>query len=1134
MRFTPRLSRLALALSVGFSLTLPATLSLAQNAATASAANTAGSAYLRFPALRGDTLVFTSEGDLWRSSAHGGAATRLTTHAAEESRSAISHDGKWLAFSAAYEGPFEAYVMPLSGGVPKRISFEGSNAFVLGFTPQGDVLYSAQNQRGPNAQRVISVVNPVTLARRVLPLAEATEASLDDTGQILYFTRLGLAMSNDNAKKYRGGLAAQIWRFDLKKDSEATRLSQNHKGSDKQPMWWQGRVYFISDRDGSDNLWSMNPDGGDLRQLTRHKEWDVRNAAIDNGRIVYQLGADLHGFDLAKATDETLNISLASDYDQQRTRLFKKAMNFVTNTSFSSTGERVVVTARGHLALAGVGALRRVEIDLPKGSRARDAELSPDGKWVYAICDASGENEVWRFPADGGPGGKALTQGQVHRTGLALSPDGKKLAHTSKTGDLWLLDLASGKNEKIDHAPLSPEYTNLSWSPDSRLLALAREESSWDRSQIGIIDVASHKLHWLSTDKYHAHAPAFSPDGKWLYFISDRQFQTNNAAPWGDRTMGPHFDKRSKLFAYALAPERFPFLAKTELDAAAAPAAPAAAAKAAEGNDKPAAKPAQPVQWEGLQQRLYEVPLAAGNYQALQHDGKRLYFMEQDGGKFNLKTLPVDDSGSQPELFAADVREFALSGNGKKVYYQKAGRDGAGEMFIVDAGAKAPPDVSKQAVSIANWQFTVNPQDEWRQMFNDAWRMHRDYLFDPKMRGVDWVAMKAKYSALLPRVHDKRELNDLLAMMTGELSTLHSQIAPGELRVAEDGSVPAFLGATFDKQADGFRISHIYRSEDELPGERGPLAQAGLDIREGDVITAINGKPTAGVNDLAELLINQAGQQVLIKVKRPQTAKAAGSKAQAEKTDGGKHAVDQHPQEKQWIVNPVAADRQARLRYTDWEQGLRERVDEVGKGKIGYLHLRAMTPPDMNAFVRDFYANIDRDGLIIDVRRNNGGNIESWVIEKLLRRVWMIWQSRDGAISTNMQKTFRGHLAVLADELTYSDGETFTAGIKALKLGPVIGKRTAGAGVWLSDGNVLIDKGRARAAELAQFSVPGAEWLVEGTGVAPDIEVDNLPHATYVGKDAQLETALKVLAEKLKTHPVTPLKGGVIDPVGVR
>ena len=1110
-----RLHRFPLALM----LALPATLCLPLSASV----NNTG-AYFRYPALSGDTLIFTSEGDLWSSPANGGQARRLSTHAAEESRSAISHDGKLVAFSATYEGPLEAYVMPVSGGQPKRISFESASAFVIGWTPQGEVLYSAQNQRGPNSQRVISAVHPQTLQRRVLPVTEAVEASLDDSGQTLFFTRMGLGLTNDNVKKYRGGAAARLWRFDLRTQTEAQPLSGSYQGNDKQPMWWQGRLYFISDRDGNDNIWSMQADGTDLIQHTRHKGWDVRNGALSQGRIVYQLGADLHQFNITTSQDQKLTIELASDYDQQRPRLLKKPLTFLTSAHFSPGGERVALTARGQIALAGTGGLRRVDIALPVGSRAREAALSPDGKWVYAICDASGENEIWRFPADGSPGGNALTQGAVHRENLLLSPDGKMLVHTSKSGQLWLLNLSTLKNELIDTAPLEPEYGKLRWSPDSKLLAIVRADRVIERMQIGLFDVTARKLHWLSSEKYHSHSPSFSPDGQWLYFLSDRHFQSSVRAPWGDRNTGPHFERRTQIYAYALRAGRFPFQPKNELDTPVT-ATVATAAIATE------------VQWPGLQERLFEVPLAPGNYANLENDGKRLYFLDRDApGKSQLKTLTMDDSAATPELFAADVREFALSANNKKLFFHKTSSEAAGDMFVVDAAPKAPPDLAKATVVVNNWQLSINPAQEWPQLFNDAWRMHRDFLFDTKMRGVDWPAMRKKYAALLPQVHDKRELNDLLGMMSSELGTLHSQIVQGEIRLAEDGSIPAFLGGLFEREDDGFRVKHIYRTEDELPSERAPLAQPGVDVRVGDMILAVNGKPTKDVTDISELLINQAGQQVLLKVRRTPTAQNATTKTapKAASNSVSNTASSNTAQEKNVIVTAVNSERNIRLRYSDWEHGLRQQVEQQGKGRLGYLHLRAMGPADIAQFTREFYANVNRDGLIIDVRRNNGGNIDSWLIEKLLRRVWSIWQLRNGTIHTNMQQTFRGHLVVLADELTYSDGESFTAAVKALKLGVVVGKRTTGAGIFLSDGNALIDKGRARVAEEAVFSVPGAQWMVEGIGVAPDIEVDNLPHASFNGSDQQLETALNLLLEKLKTEPVTPLKAGIIDPVGER
>jgi tricorn protease len=319
------------------------------------------------------------------------------------------------------------------------------------------------------------------------------------------------------------------------------------------------------------------------------------------------------------------------------------------------------------------------------------------------------------------------------------------------------------------------------------------------------------------------------------------------------------------------------------------------------------------------------------------------------------------------------------------------------------------------------------------------------------------------------------------------------------VRAAQDTPPAGFLGALFERQADGYRITHIFRTDPEVPSDRAPLAQPGVDAREGDVVTAINGRPVSEAADIAELLANQAHNQVLLTLKR-----------------NGK--------EVRTIATAIDARRNDSLRYGDWEEERRARVEKASGGKIGYLHLRAMGPDDIATFAREFYAQYDRDGLIIDVRRNNGGNIDSWVIEKLLRRTWAVWHPRGAKLHPgNMQQTFRGHLAVLIDERTYSDGETFSAAIKALKIAPLIGRKTAGAGVWLSDDNPLVDFGRARVAEMGQFAYGDGSQLVEGKGVEPDIDVENLPNATFKGSDAQLDRAIKLLAEQLKTDPVKPL-----------
>ncbi|AXA91805.1 S41 family peptidase [Massilia sp. YMA4] len=1082
--------------------------------------------YLRYPAVRGDNVVFTAEGDLWRVSRSGGAAQRLTTHAAAETHAAISPDGRWVAFAGSYEGAQEAYVMPLAGGLPRRLTFENGSVTVLGWTAQGEVLVSTQNSVGPGAHRIVAAVHPASGARRVFPVADANDAVLDDAGKTLYFTRYGLVMTNDNVRHYRGGAHAQLWRFDLDGKAEARPVFPGDAGNNKRPMWWQGRLYFVSDRAGTDNLWSANGDGGEPRQLTNYKDWDVRNAALGDGRIVFQLGADLHVYDIGAASATRLPVTLVSDFDQQRTRLIRSPLETLTNVQLSGKEERIVLTARGRVSIAGTGSQRRVEIAVPEGARARDAIFSADEKWVYAIVDTTGENEIWRFAADGSGHGEQLTRdGNNHRWALYPSPDGRWLGHTDKKGRFWLLDLATRHNTLIDDAGKAgiDQHDSVVWSPDSRNIAFVRSASDAQREQIGMVNLATKELAFVTSDRYTSGDPAFSPDGRWLYFLSARHFKLDNGSPWGDRNMGPVFNKRTGIFALALQPgNRFPFKPDDELSRAAVKPAESpeetaaekalekAASKDKEAKDKDGrqakdAKPAPPpkpelpaVTYAGLAQRLFEVPLAPGNYRKLAVDDKRLYFLDEDGadGKPALRTLAIARTEPKPETFAANVRDFDLAADRKHLYYRTASGN-PGEMLIVDAGAKAPPDVSKARVKVDDWSIVSNPRQEWKQMFNDAWRMHRDFLYDVKMRGVNWVGVRDKYAPLVERVTDRAELNDILGMMVAEVGALHSQVAPGDIRKSAPEGTPSGLGAVLTRTAAGYRVDRVYRSESELPAQRAPLAQADVDVREGDVITAVNGKSVLEARDISDLLLNQADRQVLLQVQP-----ARGGKPRAA------------------IVIPVPMAKQAALQYSDWEQGRAEQVEQASNGRIGYLHLRAMGADDIAAFARDFYANVNREGLIIDVRRNRGGNIDSWIIEKLLRKAWAFWSTPVGQTSPNMQNTFRGHLVVLVDELTYSDGETFAAGVKALGLGPLVGKRTAGAGVWLSDRNRLADNGMVRVAETGQFDSDKGVWLIEGVGVVPDVEVDNLPNATFNGQDKQLETALALLKKKIAEQPV--------------
>lgn len=1063
-------------------------------------------AYYRQPALHGDQVVFVAEGDLWSVPVSGGQATRLTTHPAQETQPAVSPDGRELAFVASYGGDEEVHVMPMSGGQPRQLSFDGGRIALQGYMPGGELVYASDSVVGPSGRRVLRVLDPATGESRDLPLADANEASFDSSGKRLWFTRFGLHVSGDNALDYRGGAMAQLYRFNLGADQEATRLAPNWNANQSRPMWWQGRVYLLADADGRPNLWSLPESGGDPVALTRHTDFDVRSPSLDQGRIVYQHGADLRLYDIASGQDRKIDIQLVSDFEQRQPRWLKKPLDYLESAHMSPAGDAVVVSARGKVAIASTGSRRRIDIAGPADARLREAVLSQDGKQVLAIQDHDGLSEIWSYSADGSsPGQRLVADSGEHRWRLYLSPDGRWLAHTAKGGRLGLLELASGKNrllERAEHDRDDP-YSAVVWSSDSRYLALARPDSAQQRHQIVLIEVGSGRKTTVTSNRYESYSPAFSADGQWLYFLSNRNFEPTPSSPWGDRNTGPMFDRRARIYALALQPGlRFPFAPRDELMPTAKEDTDA---KADVTKDLPA------IAFDGLTDRLFEVPVPAANYQQLAVHPERLYVLDQDarpGSKARLSVLAIDAEAPKLALLAEGVADFSLTADRKRLFLARQGDAGnIGELLLLDAPEKLPETLDQAQVRIADWSVQINPVAEWRQMFADAWRMHRSFSFDPGMRGQDWPAIRQRFETLLPRLADRADLDDLLAQMMAEHGILHSQVRGSELRADPDAPTPSALGAAMRIAADGVYIEHIYRTDPELPSERAPLLQPGVDAREGDRIVAVNGRAIASRADLAAALQQQAGQQVLLQLSRKGAA--------AHRT----------------VVRPIDLDREAQLRYLDWVQGTRDAVEEIGQGRIGYLHLRAMGPGDIASFVRDFYAQFDREGLIIDVRRNRGGNIDSWIIEKLLRRTWAYWDPVDAAPYWNQQQSFRGHLVVLADQFTYSDGETFAAGIKALKLGPVIGMRTAGAGIWLSDRNRLLDKGLARVAEYAQYDRQG-RWLIEGTGVAPDIEVDNPPHATALGADAQLAAALQYLADKLKAEPVIQPDSQPIPPRG--
>ena len=1069
--------------------------------------------YYRFPAIHGNSIVFTAEGDLWRVAVTGGVAQRLTTHPGIESHAKISPDGQTIAFSAEYEGPAEVYSMPLNGGLPTRHTFDGGTARVAGWTPDGLVLQSTEVfSTLPNWQ--LATIDTKTGSRRVIPLAQASQGAFDPadpSGRTLIFTRL--SKQGSSTKRYHGGWVENLWRF-RDGEPEAVPLTASFTGTSRNPMWWQDRVHFASDRDGLMNLWSMKPDGSSLEQSTHHKDFDVKSPSLHGGRIVYQHGANLRLFDIVTKQDSALEIRLASDFDQLREKWVKKPLEFLTAAHISPSGDRVVLTARGQVFVAPVEKGRSVEIPRKPNVRYRNARFLPDGKFLLALSDESGELEFWRLPANGvGSPQPLTTNGAVFRFSGVPSPDGKSLIWADKNQKLWLHELDTQRTSLVDESPRNA-FDDYLWSPDSQWIAYTKAAPNLVQ-QIHVYNVKLGSRIAVTSDRVESRDPAWSPDGKWLYFLSDRELRSLVASPWGPRQPEPHFTETTKIYGLALAKnQRWPFAPIDELQPSAAeekkdeadkpPGDDSKPVKPAAGDPNQTAKDASQqkepkkgtmvIEQDGLPSRLYEVPVPAGNYSNLKVTAKHLLWTSREvgfGAKANLRQIEFSRKDPKPKTLVEDVRNWELSLDLKKLLVRK------GDSFHIIASDASAPAKLDEKIDLEGWTFSISPGEEWRQIFTESWRMMRDYFYDRGMHGLDWSAMHRKYLPLVARVSDRTELSDVIYEMVGELSTLHINVTPGDRREGPDQILPATLGARLerDESAGGWRVSHIYRADPDYPEQLAPLARPEADVAVGDVLLGINGHSTLSVPHPAMLLRNQAGKQVLLEV---------------QSRDGGPA--------RRVIVKPNTVEREASLRYDEWELTRRERVETLGKGQIGYVHLRAMGSADIAQWARDYFPVFQRQGLVIDVRNNRGGNIDSWILEKLLRKAWFYWQPRVGEPYWNMQYAFRGHLVVLCNERTASDGEAFAEGFKRLGLGKVIGTRTWGGEIWLSAQRWLIDSGMATAAEFGVYGPEGA-WLIEGHGVDPDLVVDNLPHATFLGKDAQLDAAIKHLQELIAQDP---------------
>jgi tricorn protease len=1078
---------------------------------------------LRFPAIHGNQVVFTYAGDLYTVPAAGGVARRLTSDIGFEMFARFSPDGRSLAFTGQYDGNTEVYLMPSQGGVPKRLTWTatlgrddvsdrmGPNNLVMGWKDAGHILFRSRRTEWNDflGKLYLADVNGGPIEE--LPFPRGGFGTFSPDGSKFVYNRIFREFRT--WKRYRGGMADDVWLYDFA--SKSTTNLTNNPALDIIPMWKGNKVYFLSDRDQPFrmNLYSYDLGTKQTKKLTDFAEFDIKFPSLGDEAIVFENGGYIYRFDLATEKAAKVPVTIAEDFDSGRATVVDVSRS-VTNFEIAPDGSRALFGARGDVFTvpAKYGPTRN--LTRTPGVHERNSKWSPNGKWVSYISDATGEDEIWIAPQDGQGLAVQLTKGgDNYKYQPEWSPDSRKIIWSDRQQRLRVVDLETRAALTIAESPVG-EITDFAWSPDSRWIAYAKPEDE-GQGRIFLYSFESAKSVPVTDGWFAVADPAFSSDGKLLYFVSARSFnptygQTEFQHIYADMSR-IYFVTLAKDAKSPLAPRSDEVSVKEEprplqFDAKAEPAAskpPAAGQKTAEAR-KDEVKPGEPakvepkkdgpptvtVDVEGLMARIAVLPTPAANYRSLRSVGSRLYYGRASSREPGALYVYDLDKQAETQLLAG-AAGFEVSADGKKMLVASGGR-----YAIIDAPSARVE--LRDYLDLSDMKVTVDRHAEWRQIYNESWRQMRDFFFAPNMHGVDWPAMRAKYAPLVDHVNHRADLTYIIGELIGELNAGHTYVGGGDL--PQVPRVPmGLLSARLerDPQTKFFRIARILKGQNWDPALRSPLTEIGVNVREGDFIVAVDGRSTAELSDIWEALVGRAGKQVTLRVNGSASA------------DGARSVV----------VVPVEDERG--LYYFDWVQGNLAKVTKATGGRVGYIHVPDMGVPGLNEFAKYFYPQTNKEALIVDVRSNGGGNVSPMIIERLRRELVLVDIARNGTPQTNPGAMIVGPKVLLADEFSASDGDLVTWRFKAHKIGPVVGKRTWGGVVGIRGTLPFLDGGVLNKPEFSRYDVAGKSWVIEGVGVEPDIYVDNDPAKEYAGEDQQLDKAISVVLDLLKKQPGT-------------
>ncbi len=1105
---------------------------------------------LRFPDIYKDKIAFMYGGDLWLASSSGGTARRITSHPGRELFPKFSPDGKWLAFTGQYDGNFNVYVMPSAGGQPKQLTFYQGSAQplsdrmgvlnqVIGWTRDGKSVIFLSRRDASNGW----IKRPYTVSIA----GDLPQPMSIDEGGLLSFSADGTKIAYNRIfrnfrqwKRYTGGLAQDITIYDIK-NNVVDRVIPHTDYTDTFPMWHGNTIYFTSDRGPEHrlNLYSYDQDSKQIEQLTKFDSFDVMWPSLGPDAIIFENGGYLYTFDLQTRDQQTrqpkkLTIYVSGERDQAM-KHWVNASRHITDFDIAPDGKRAVIAARGEVFTvpAKEGSIRNLTNS--PGVRERHVAWSSNGQWIAYISDRTSEDEIYIAPQDGLAAEEQITSG--HKGFMfhpAWSPDSSKIAWADKDLKLWYVDIKEKKPVEVDRGRYF-EIQNYSWSPDSKWLAYDKNlESGY--SVVYLYSLGDRKITAVTSALNNSYGAVFDPDKRYLYFLSDRDY--NEVLGNIDNEFAN--PKTTRVYVITLTadePSPFPALSdevkvKSEETAAAAPEPesnkknqkqqpnkkeekPATEEKAAQTETKQPPKVFK-IDLDGIRNRIVALAVPPAVIRNLDASKDAIYYSTSP-----IRGLSGPIPGESRAIHAYDLKErkdrvlldgadrFALSHDGSKLLYRAEG-EGETRMGIIDTkppggphmdGDDAkPPDapphkVGDGALKLDGMRVEVDPPQEWQEIFNEVWRQERDYFFEPSMNGVDWQKTKDQYAQLLPYLADRYSLTYIMGEMIGELSNSHTYVGGGDFPDLHPVNV-GLLGADYDVDAASgmYRIKKIFSGENWDAHTRSPLTEPGVNVKEGDYLVAINGRALHTPQSPDELLVNTANEVVTLTVNSKPAAD--GARKVAVKPIGDEYSLHQ--------LNMIETNR--------------KRVDAASGGRIGYVYLPDMSEAGLNEFVKQYFPQIRKEGIIFDVRYNGGGFVDQLIFERLRRVLAGMTAPRNWESTTIPDNVFYGYMTCVTNHYAASDGDFFSYFFKYYKLGPLIGERTWG-GVRGIRGNIpLMDGGYITRPEFSLYGLD-SKWLIENRGVQPDVVVDNPPDLVLKGQDPQLEKAVDMLMDEIKANP---------------